>query len=135
MEICPETENGHAHVLRWVRVLKTLGAVADMTAAEAQDNADQFLAERWDPVVEELEKLEDAPGDYQPDQNVVADVRRYARETQHGFDHVMRWMRVLKTFGAITDMTSSKAQGYADRGWERWDPVVEELEKKEASSP
>ena len=129
-----ETEHGYDHVLRWMRVLKTLGAVADMTAAQAQDNADQFLAERWDPVVEELEKLENAPGDYEPDQDVVADVRGYARETQHGFDHVLRWMRVLKTFGAIADMTAAEAQGYADRGWERWDPVVEELKEKEASS-
>ena len=129
-----ETEHGYDHVLRWMRVLKTLGAVADMTAAQAQDNADQFLAERWDPVVEELEKQENAPGDYEPDQDVVDDVRGYARETQHGFDHVLRWMRVLKTFGDIADMTSSEAQGYVDRGWERWDPVVEELKEKEAST-
>jgi len=54
-----------------MRVLKTLGAVADMGASEAQGYADRYLAERWDPVVE---KLENAPGDYQPDQQVVADV-------------------------------------------------------------
>ena len=92
-----ETQHGFNHVWRWMRVLKTLDAVADMTAAEAQEHADQHLAERWDPVVEELENLEDAPGTYKPNQEVVDDVWSYARETQHGFDHVLRWARVLKT--------------------------------------
>ena len=128
-----ETQHGYDHVLRWMRVLKALGAIEDMTAAQAQENADEFLAERWDPVVEELEKMEDASGNYEPDQDVVADVRGYARETQHGFEHVMRWMKVLKTFGTITDMTAAEAQGYADKGWERWDPVVDELKEKEAA--
>ncbi len=121
-----ETQQGYDHVLRWMRVLKTLGAITDMTSSEAQGYADGGW-ERWDPVAVELKKLEDAPGGYEPDQAVVANVRSYAQETEQGFDHVLRWMRVLKTFDAITDMTSSEAQGYADRGWERWDPVVEEL--------
>ena len=30
-------------------------------------------------------------------------------------------------------MTAAEAQGYSDRGWQRWDPVAEELKKKEAS--
>ena len=124
-----ETEKGYDHVLRWMRVLKTLDAVEDMTAAQAQGYADNGWA-RWDPVVVELEKLEAAPGAYEPDQDVVANVRSYAQETQQGFDHVLRWMRVLKTFGAIADMTSSEAQGYADNGWARWDPVVEALKEK-----
>ena len=128
-----ETQNGYDYVLRWMRVLKTLDAVEDMTSSEAQGYADRGWA-RWDPVVVELEKLEDAPGEYEADQDVVANVRSYAQETDHGFDHVLRWMRVLKTLGAITDMTSSEAQGYADRGWERWEPVVEALKEKEDSS-
>ena len=33
---------------------------------------------------------EDA-GQYEPDQQVVADVWTYAQETQHGYDHVLRW--------------------------------------------
>ena len=40
----------------------------------------------------------------------------------HGFDHVMRWMRVLKTFGDLQDMTAAEAQDYADRGWEAVGP-------------
>ena len=81
-----------------------------------------------------MENLEDAPGTYEPDQEVVDDVWSYARETQHGFDHVLRWARVLKTFGAVANMTAAEAQGYADRGWQRWDPVAEELKAKEAST-
>ena len=118
-----------------MRVLKTLDAVEDMTSAEAQGYADQYLPERWNPVVEELTKLQEAQGDYEPDQQVVDDVRGYARETQHGFDHVLRWMRVLKTLGVVEDMTAAEAQGYADRYLaDRWDPVVDELTKLEAST-
>ena len=39
-------------------MLKTLGAVRDMTAVQAQENAGQYSAERWDPVVEELKGKE-----------------------------------------------------------------------------
>jgi len=130
-----ETDNGYDHVLRWIRVLKTLGAVEDMSAAEAQDYADQHLAARWDPVAAELAELENAPGDYEPDQQVIADVESYAGETGSGFDHVHRWMRVLKTLGAVEDMTAAEAQEYADQHVaERWDPVVVELRNLEAAT-
>ena len=58
----------------------------------------------------------------------------YAQETNKGFDHVLRWMRVLTALGVVEDMTAAEAQGYADSGWERWDPVVEELDALEASA-
>ena len=125
-----EAESGFDHVLRWMRVLTTLGVVEDMTAAEAQGYAD-IGWERWEPVAEELRKLEDAPGDYQPAQQVIDDVWSYAQETGGGFDHVLRWMRVLTTFGVVEDMTAAEAKGYADNGWERWEPVAEELRKLE----
>ena len=131
-----ETQHGYDHVLRWMRVLKTFGALEDMTSAQAQDNADTYSADRWDPVVDELTDLESAQGDHEPDQQVVADVRGYAQETQHGYDHVLRWMRVLKTLDALEDMTSTEAQGYADTySAERWDPVVAELTAMEANTP
>ena len=60
-------------------------------------------------------------------QAVIDDVKKYAAETQHGAEHVDRWYRVLGTFDAITAMTVEEAQSYADRGWGRWDPVVEAL--------
>ncbi|MDE0287604.1 MAG: SwmB domain-containing protein [bacterium] len=128
-----EMHEGHAHVLRWMRVLKTFGVLEDVTAVEAQGYADRGW-ERWIPVAEDLGKLESAPGDYQPDQQLVADVRSYAREMHEGHAHVLRWMRVLKTFGVLEDVTAVEAQGYADRGWERWVPVAAELAEMEASA-
>ena len=118
-----ETNSGFDHVLRWMRVLKTFGVVQDMSAAEAQENADQYWAARWDPVVAELQKLERAPDDYEPDQQLIANVWDYARETDSGFDHVLRWMRVLKTFGVVEDMTAAEARAMpieAGNGGTRW---------------
>ena len=131
-----ETQHGYDHVLRWMRVLKTFRALEDMTAAEAQGYADTYLAERWDPVVTELTALESAQGDYDPDQQVIDDVKGYAQETQHGYDHVLRWMRALNTLGALDGVTAAEAQGFADTySAERWDPVVVELTAMEANSP
>ena len=116
-----------------MRVLKTLGAVTDVTSAEAQGYADRGW-QRWDPVATELRNQEDAQGDYEPDQQVIDDVWSYARETGNGCNHVLRWMRTMKSFGVLEDMTAGEAKGYADRGWKRWDPVVDELKKKEDSA-
>ena len=48
--------------MRWMRVLHTFGELEDMSSTEAQENADQFWAQRWDPVVAELKKLEEQDG-------------------------------------------------------------------------
>ena len=129
-----ETDNGFTHVLRWMQVLHTLGAIEAMSAAEARDNAGQFWAARWDPVAGELAALE-AQDDYVPDQQVVDDVWSYARETDNGFTHVLRWMRVLHTLGAIEDMTSAEARDYADQYLAaRWNPVANELAALEAAA-
>ena len=105
-----ETDNGFTHVLRWMQVLHTFGALEDMSAAEARENASQYWSARWDPVAAELAALE-AQDDYVPDSQVVDDVWSYARETDNGFTHVLRWMRVLHTLGAIEAMTSAEARG------------------------
>ncbi len=58
-----ETGNGTAHVTRWERVLAAFGednGKTPMTVAEAQQNADDFWAVRWDPVVTALRCLENA---------------------------------------------------------------------------
>ena len=124
-----ETDYGFNHVLRWIRVLHTLGAIEEMTAAEAQENAEQYWAARWDPVVAELTEME-AQDSHVPDPQVIADVWVYAAETDNGFDHVLRWIRVLKTFGAVEDMSAAEAQGHAGQySAERWNPVVTELTK------
>ncbi len=127
-----ETDKGYEHVLRWMRVLKSLGALEGMTADEAQEYAEQHLASRWDPVAAELAKLES--GQAAPDPQVVSAVRGYAQETKNGYNHVLRWVRVLDSFGALEPMTAAEAQGYADRGWPRWVPVAPELAAMEGSA-
>ena len=59
-----EAHNGDAHVDRWKQVLAAFGddnGYTPMTAAEAQQNADQFQANRWNPVVTALQCLEAVP--------------------------------------------------------------------------
>ena len=66
--------------------------------------------------------------------SLVADVQGYAGETWRGSPvHVERWERVLAAFGetgsySSNPMTAAEAQTYADRGWNRWVPVVTALE-------
>ena len=70
------------------------------------------------------------------DPALVAQVRGYAAETQHGQEHVDRWMRVLAAFGddnGYTPMTAAEAQAFADKGWQRWVPVVAALAALEAA--
>ncbi len=57
-----ETDNGAAHVERWLRVLHTFRGTANdstiMTADEAREMADNFSPDRWNPVVAAIECLE-----------------------------------------------------------------------------
>ena len=64
---------------------------------------------------------------------LVADVEGYSKETwRESADHVERWLRVLETFSGTTSdsrvMTPTEAEGYVNRGWPRWEPVLEALE-------
>ena len=126
-----ETQHGFDHVFRWMRVLNTFGDLTKMTIAEAEVHAVNHLAARWNPAVEGLKAVANSR---QPDPGVISDVRSYARETQYGFDHVSRWMRVLAAFGDLAHMTALEAQGYADRGWQRWTPVAASLLQLEGST-
>ncbi len=74
--------------------------------------------------------------------DLIADVRGYAAETNSGAEHVTRWQRVLKALGetdaafaSLTPMTAAEAQTYANNGWPRWDPVVTALRAIEAQQP
>ena len=72
------------------------------------------------------------------DPALIAQVRGYAAETHEGQAHVERWRRVLAAFGddnGYTAMTAAEAQTYADRGWQRWVPVVDALAALEAVTP
>ena len=82
----------------------------------------------------------------QPDYSALkAKIQGYADEQASDSDHAQRWMRVLAALGdadAIAaghdPMTASEAQGYADRGWSRWDEVVDaltEVESRQTAEP
>ena len=94
----------------------TVGAPASGTVAIADDDAPPAVA-TVDPAL-------------------VAQVRGYAAETREGQAHVDRWRRVLAAFGddnGHTPMTAAEAQTHADKGWQRWVPVVAALEALEAA--
>ena len=77
-----------------------------------------------------------APAVATVDPALVAQVRGYAAETHQGQAHVDRWKRVLAAFGddnGYTPMTAAEAQIHADKGWQRWVPVVAALEALEAA--
>ena len=76
---------------------------------------------------------------------LVGRVRGYASEVRHGSTHVDRWLQVLAAFGAwkqtpvrgtmidpkgYDPMTAEEARDYANRGWGRWNPVAEYLERQ-----
>ncbi len=79
---------------------------------------------------------------YIVDPTVIANVKSYAAESQHGADHVNRWRRVLVAFGELDPsgvtggaMTTAEAQqmaGLYDPN--RWNPVVAELTALDAGT-
>lgn len=81
------------------------------------------------------------PPGYTVKAQVIADVKALAAQTQHGFQHVNRWNRVLWAFGehdgtgvAGGAMTAAQAQQMAAaHSSPVWDDVVTELTNLEAS--
>ncbi len=72
---------------------------------------------------------------------LLSDVQGYAGESRpNSPDHVPRWRRVLAAFGESNSysnnpMTVAEAQAQADRGLQRWVPVVTALECLEGTTP
>ena len=72
---------------------------------------------------------------------LVAQMREWRNDPQWASneDHTDRWDRALLAFGetvsdtSLTAMTAAEAQGYADRGWERWVDVAAALREIEAA--
>jgi len=138
-----ETENGQAHVDRWLQVLAAFGddnGQTLMTAAEAQTYVDRGWS-RWEPGAAALTQLEAAQtNEPQPEPEPPAcvspelrsNVEDYHAETWQGEMHVTRWLRVLHTFAGTandaTIMLPAEARTYRDKGWARWIPVVDALE-------
>ena len=132
---------------RWKRALKALGPVkvdlinlTPMTSSEAEEIAKQDTAQssRWTEVIAALKKREAlAPTSaFVPNAELVANIREWLNETQHGQLHSYRWVRVLialgEEMGDDEPMTVTEAQSYVDKGWDRWVAVVAELNRKAA---
>ncbi len=134
--------------------------LAPMTATEAQGYADRGLS-RWKRVAPVLRAIEGVPqraqsspesednddpviefkveAEADPHADLIAAVRGYAAEGGEGPEHVKRWQRALKALGetdaafaGLDPMTAAEAQGYADKGWSRWEPVAAALTKLES---
>ncbi len=112
-------------------VTATVNTGSDYTVSAAQGAATVSVADDDDPAPKT---------GYTVDPQVVANVKVWVAETHNGAEHVNRWQRVLVAFGVLdaagvsgVAMTAAEAQGYADRGWPRWVPVVAELTALEAS--
>ena len=106
----------------------TVGALSSLSAAVTDDD---------DPPAQQAEEQQVDPQVKYAD--LISDVRGYIDETwRPNAAHFERWKRVLVAFAVDvpgfsgTAMTAAEAQGYADRGWARWDPVSEALAWLEA---
>ena len=109
--------------------LYTLGTPSEVTVTLLDDDGVTTQSVPEDSVVTD-------PATPGVDPALVAQVRGYAAETQHGQEHVDRWMRVLAAFGddnGYTAMTAAEAQAFADKGWQRWVPVAAALAALEAA--
>ena len=70
---------------------------------------------------------------------LIDQMREWRNDPQwvHAKDHTDRWDRALLALGesvsdgTLTAMTAAEAQGFADRGWERWEEVAEALRQLE----
>ena len=75
--------------------------------------------------------------------DLIAQMKEWRNDPQwsHEKAHTDRWDRALLAFGeavddaTLTPMTAAEAQGFADRGWERWVEVAEALWELQNQSP
>ena len=109
----------------------TLTGVAEGTATitvTAQDADGNTVSDTFDaPVAKRYASL-------------IAQMYEWRNDPRYVNDkaHTDRWDRTLLTFGetvadtSLTQMMADEAQGYADRGWERWVPVAAALRELES---
>ena len=75
--------------------------------------------------------------------DLIAQMKEWRNDPEwsHEKAHTDRWDRALLAFGetvddaTLTPMTAAEAQGFADRGWERWVEVAEALWELQNQSP
>ncbi len=78
-----------------------------------------------------------------PYADLIAKMYEWRNDPQwaHAKAHTDRWDRALLAFGetvedsSLTPMTAAEAQGYADRGWERWVEVAAAMWEMEGGRP
>ncbi len=137
---------------RWVPVVVALAAregatqQAQQAPAENQDDVAAAAEAEAEAKTEveaetEVETETEVAAEADPYADLIAAVRGYALETDEGPEHVRRWQRVLKALGEtdvafveLEPMTTAEAQGYAGRGWSRWDPVAAALAAREGGA-
>ena len=153
----PQWVSYKSHTDRWDRVLLAFGeTVADasltpMSAAEAQEFADQPWGTRWVEVAKTLKALEAALAERtqplgQPQTNphaaLIAQIYEWRNDPQWVSykAHTDRWDRALLAFGktvadtSLTAMTAAEAQAFADQGWTRWVEVAKALKQIEGGT-
>ncbi len=137
-----ETHNGDEHVARWQKVLDAFaGNVGGMSGVEARFMETLFSANRWEPVAEVIECLEEGRGKDDTYAELIAKIYEWRYDSRYVSysSHTDRWDRILLAFGetvsdsTLEPMTAADAQGYANRGWTRWVEVAEALRDIEAS--
>ena len=75
--------------------------------------------------------------------DLIAQMKEWRNDPEwsHLKEHTDRWDRALLAFGetvedtTLSPMTAAEAQGFADRGWERWVEVAKALRVLENQSP
>ena len=119
-----------------------------MTAAEADKLADLYGPD-WRSVARVLRRLNpdeqpeakpetpDKPEEPAENAELIATLRQYLKEPASKRPPVYyeRWTRALAGLGAAQHddpMAAAEARGYADRGWRRWIPVADALERIES---
>ena len=78
-----------------------------------------------------------------PYADLIAKMYEWRNDPRYVHDkaHTDRWDRALLAFGetvsdsSLTPMTAAEAQGYADRGWERWVEVAAAMWEMEGGRP
>ena len=137
----PRHVHDKAYTDRWDRALLAFGetvsdsSLTPMRAAEAQGYADRGW-ERWVEVAAALREIEGGSGPYAA---LIAKMYEWRNDPRHVHDkaYTDRWDRALLAFGetvsdsSLTPMSAAEAQGYADRGWERWVEVAAALREIE----
>ena len=106
------------------------------------DTVNSFYMDRWgnpyrskeDRVagVKRILAEKEREGNLNPHSVLIGKMRRYASE-QPGRPHEDRWLRAMAALGEDTGrepMRIYEARDYRNRGWKRWIPVVEAMEKQ-----